>query len=165
MNRLSRIFAGLAATVLLFFALTAPADADTLRRLPRTWLWGPTPTWTNGTTTTPIFFPLSDPMESSGLISVRVSIEMGQDSGNCKMRPALRYSDDGVTWDPAKEIVAAYRTTEGTDYGTTYIDITGLAGTTVRAFVQFGVQVVNEAGAARENCNATIRVEPKEQVR
>lgn len=142
---------------------TAPAFA-TIPRVRGSWLFGPAPVWTDGTTS-PAFRPLSEPLESKGLLSVRISTEMSEDSGNCKIRPALRYSNDGVGWDAAKEIVAGYRTTEGIDWGTTYIDITQLAGTTPRAYVQFGVEVANEAGSAINICNATIRVEAKEPVR
>lgn len=144
-------------------AASAPASAS-IPRVRGSWLFGPAPVWTDGTSN-PAFRPLSEPMESKGLISVRVSTEMSEDSGNCKMRPALRYSNDGIGWDAEKEIVAGYRTTDGIDWGTSYIDITGLAGTTTRAYVQFGVQVANEAGSAINVCNATIRVEPKEPIR
>jgi hypothetical protein len=122
------------------------------------------PVWTDGTTTAK-FHPMSKPIEATGLIAVRVSTEMGEDSGSCKIRPALRYSDDGVTYDTSKEIVATYRITEGIDWGTTYVDITTLAGTTPRAYVQFGVHAANESAGAIQVCNATIRVEPRELVR
>jgi hypothetical protein len=87
---------------------------------------------------------------------------MSEDSGNCKIRPALRYSNDGITWDASKDIVAGYRTTEGIDWGTTYIDIS--VGTTPRAWVQFGVEAANESGSVINVCNATLRIEPKESV-
>lgn len=153
----------LVVAVLVLIATSAGPAFATIPRTKGSWLFGPSPVWTDGSTN-PSFRPLSDPMQAKGLISVRVSTEMSEDSGNCKIRPALRYSNDGITWDADKEIVAGYRTTEGVDWGTTYIDITTLAGTTPRAWVQFGVQAANEAGTAINVCNATLRVEPKEPV-
>ncbi len=160
---MSRLCSAVLAAMVLTVLAAGPANA-TIPRVRGSWLFGPAPVWTDGTAN-PSFRPLSEPMESKSLLSVRVSTEMSEDSGNCKMRPALRYSNDGVTWDAPKEIVSTYRTTEGTDWGTVYIDITQLAGTASRAYVQFGVEVANEAGSAINICNATIRVEPKEPVR
>ena len=159
----SRVVLALIVLIVTVLGATSSAFA-TIPRVRGSWLFGPAPVWTDGTTS-PAFRPLSEALESKGLLSVRISTEMSEDSGNCKMRPALRYSNDGVGWDASKEIVAGYRTTEGIDWGTTYIDITQLAGTTTRAYVQFGVEVANEAGSAINVCNATIRVEPKEPVR
>jgi len=136
----------------------------TIPRVRGSWLFGPYPVWSDGTTN-PAFRPMSDPLESKGILSVRVSTEMSEDSGACKIRPALRYSNNGVDWDPPKEIVAAYRATEGIDWGSTYIDISQIVGTPARAYVQFGVQVANESGTTIQLCNATIRVEPKELIR
>lgn len=84
---------------------------------------------------------------------------VSEDSGSGKMRPALRYSNDASTWDSSKELDAGCRTSEGISWGTSYVDITALAGTTARAWVQFGVEVANESGTRVEVCNATLRVE------
>ena len=157
-----RKLAAVVVAILLLLVVVQPSHAD-LRRLPRSWLFGPTAVWTNGTST-PMFFPLSDVMESAGLTDIRVSTEMRQDSGNCEIRPALRYSDDGITWDASDDLGIAYLTSVGIDPGTTYTDITAL-GSTVRSYLQFGVQVANDSGALIEVCNATLRVEPKQMVR
>jgi hypothetical protein len=122
------------ALALLFLAVLAwPAHAI----IPRTtgaWLFGPMPVWTNGTTSTPgLFHPMSKAIDAKGLISARVSTEMSEDSGNCKMRPALQYSNDGISWDTHKEIVTTFVTTNTIDYGTSYVDLTALAATTPRA--------------------------------
>lgn len=101
-------------------------------------------------------------MSSAGLLNARVSIELGEDSGTCKMRPALRYSDDGVTWGTANYIVSAtYRETNGITYGTAYSDLSGQE--TPKPWIQFGVQVANESAGAIQLCNATLLVEPKEK--
>jgi hypothetical protein len=119
--------------------------------------------WTDGTASD-MWHELSEAMSSAGLINVRVSTEMEEKVGNIEIRPALRYSDDGFTWNTAKEIVATYRTTNGTDVGTSYVDITGLAGTTPHAFVQFGVVAANTSGSSVNIALAEIRIEPKELV-
>lgn len=110
----------LGLTLMLIALVATPAARATLVDAPGAYLL-PKAVWTDGTST-PLFHPLSRPMSSAGWSDARVATSMEQDSGNCKIRPALRYSNDGVTRDSAKEIVASYRTTEGTDYGTTYVD-------------------------------------------
>jgi hypothetical protein len=100
-------------------------------------------------------------MSSAGLINVRVSTEMDETSGNCKVRPALRWSNDGINWDAEVNIVAGYRSTVGIDYGSNYIDITALGSP--KPWVQFGVQAVNTSGTRVEICGATVLVDPKER--
>jgi hypothetical protein len=102
-------------------------------------------------------------MASAGVINVRVSTGLSQSSGNCKIRPALRWSNDGVSWDNDSVIVTTYRSTEGTDFGNTYLDITALG--TPKAWIQFGVEAANTAGTNINLCNATLLVEPKERQR
>jgi hypothetical protein len=142
--------------------LATPGAEMTLTRVTGSWVYGPKAVWTLGTTS-PHFVPLSEPVESAGIINVRVSTEMESNSGDCQLRPALRYSADGVNWDTPKEILAGWRTTNGIDYGQTYIDITALAGTPAKTFVQFGVQARNGSNGAIQLCLASIRVEPKER--
>ncbi len=145
--------------LLVFFALPASA---TLPRTPGSWVFGPTAVWTDGTTTG-IFHPLSAPMPSAGVRLVRVSLEMSQDSGNCKMRPAFRYSNDGIAWDTHKDFGFGYRTSPGIDWGDTYVDISQFVGFPPRAYVQFGVEVANEGGSAINICNAMLRIDPDNQ--
>ena len=130
-----------------------------LRRLSRTWLFGPQAVWTDGTTTA-IFHPMSEPMESAGLLNVRAAVELRQDSGDCEIQAAAQYSDDGVSWTDAVKLIGALQNGNGTTYPSTYTDIT--AAVTVRSYVRFGVNVKNGQAGAIQLCNATIRVEPKE---
>lgn len=109
----------------------------------------------------PIFHPLSEPMSSAGIINVRVSTELAETSGNCKVRPALRWSDDGIGWGSSSTIVATYRTTTGIDYGSSYVDITALG--TPKPWVQFGLEVANSSGTRVEVCNTSLMVDPKER--
>ncbi len=136
----------------------------TLQRVPGSWVYGPKAVWTNGTTSPPLFVPLSEPVESAGLISARLSTDMESNSGDCQIRPALRYSPDGVSWGSPKEIVSAWVSTNGPSYGESYIDLTSLGGTPAKTYVQFGVQTRNGTAGDIQMCLATIRVEPKERL-
>ena len=147
------------AAALFFFLVCSPAWA-TLRRTPGSWLFGPRPVWTDGTSG-PTWHALSEPMSSAGLINLRVSTELDENSGNCKIRPALRWSNDGVAWDADVAIVTTYRTTVGIDYGSGYVDITALG--TPKPWVQFGVEAANNSGTRVEICLAAILVDPKER--
>lgn len=140
--------------------LSSQAALATIRRVPGAWLWGPRAVWTDGTAT-PMFHPMSDAIDTGSVTSARVTLEMDQNTGNCKIRPALRYSSDGINWDSPAYIVVTYRTTAGIDYGSTWLDLTTLA--TPKNWVQFGVQAANNSGAAIEHCNASLMVQPKER--
>ena len=144
--------------LLLVMLLSGPALA-TLRRSAGGWLFGPKVVYTDGSGSA-FFHPLSDPMPSAGILNVRVSIEMDQDTGYCKIRPALRYSADGIIWDNPAAIDTTYLTANGISYGASYVDISGSAKT----WVQFGVQTANDTGGSGfQFCNASLLVEPKER--
>ena len=119
--------------------------------------------WTDGTTTA-LFHPLSEPIATAGLLNVRTSIQLSEQSGTCRIRPALRFSNDAVTWNADVAIDNAtlpYITANSIVYGPTYIDTTTLA--TAGAWVQFGVQAANASAGAIGLCNATLRIEEKEK--
>ncbi len=144
-------------TALIVGTLSHEANA-TLRRTAGSWLFGPEPVWTDGTTN-PTWHALSQPMSSAGLLKVRVSTELEETSANCKIRPAIRWSNDGISWDSDVNLVAGYRTTVGSDFGSTYIDLMALG--TPKPWVQFGVQAANNSGVRVEICRATLLVEPE----
>ncbi len=148
-------------TVLLLAFVFAVGDADaTIRRTPGSWVFGPTTVFSDGTTN-PMFIPLSQGLSSAGMINVRVSTEFAEQSGNCKFRAALRWSDDGITWGSSTNMIAGYTSAPGISYGSTYIDITALG--TPKPWVQFGVEVANVSGSRVELCNATLMIDPKER--
>jgi len=157
MKRLLPLIATLAVLAVLF---ASPNAEGTLRRTPGSWVFGPKVVFSDGTAN-PMFIPLSDGLSSAGLINVRVSTEFAEQSGNCKFRPALRWSDDGITWGAATNMVATYLTAPGITYGSSYIDITALG--TPKPWVQFGVEVANNSGSRVEVCNASIMIDPKEK--
>jgi hypothetical protein len=159
---LPRFRALLLLLVLLACGLAGiPEARATLRRTPGAMLFGPKGVWTDGTTTA-FFQPLSDAIPSAGLINARVTFEMSEDSGYCKMRPAMRSSVDGIGWDASAAIDATWRTSSGIVYGSSYVDLSQIV--TVRQYVQFGVDVANDTGGSGfQFCNATMMVEPKER--
>ena len=159
MSRFHYSFVFAAVLVVAMFFLGE--SRATVRNTSNSWVFGPTPVWSNGSTDTDIFHPLSDPLSSTGVLEVRTSLEMSQNSGYCKIKPAVRYSNDGVSWPDGDKDFGQWRTADGIDFGTTYTDITAL-GVSARAFVQFGVIVRNVSGSRIETCNATLRVERKQ---
>lgn len=152
-------------TIALFVALIGGARAtDVLVRTPGSWFYGPIAMWTAGSTSTPNFFPLSPRMQFNTVSSARVAYQMTNDSGDCKLRAAIRFSNDGVDWDAAEELAATYSDADNEIiYGTSYLDLTAVAGTTPRAWVQFGIETVNRSGSNVVMCSGTLRIEPKER--
>lgn len=145
------------AALLMLTGISFAAHA-TVRKVPGAWLWGPKAVWSDGTAS-PMFHPLSDAIDTGNVTFARATIEMDQDTGNCKIRPAVRYSDDGIAWGAPAAISAGYRTTIGIDYGTTWVDLTSL--TTAKNWVQFGVEVANDGGSGIHHCNATLMIQPR----
>lgn len=144
----------------MLVATYASTAAATIRKVPGAWLWGPRSVWTDGSAS-PMFHPFSDAIDTGSVTFARVTIEMDQDTGNCKIRPALRYSSDGINWDAPAAISATYRTSIGIDYGTVWVDLTGLA--TAKNWVQFGVEAANDSGSSLNLCNASLMVQPRDR--
>lgn len=118
---------------------------------------GPIPAWTVKSTTNWNFFALSPPMSSSGVINVRVSFEMANNSGDCKIRPVLRMSNDGVTWDSPVAIGTATLSDDGTTYGAVFENMA--TTTTAKQLVQFGIEVQNATGSGVELCLVSMRID------
>ena len=142
-------------------ATDAYATDPLLRRTPGSWLYGPESVWTDGNAGGGfLFHPLSEAIGTAGLHYVRVAYQLSQDSGNCQVRPAVRFSDDGVNWDAAKELYSTWQNGNDVTYDPSFVDILNLAGTDAKAWVQFGVQTDNDVGiSTTQFCKATIRVE------
>lgn len=141
-------------------ATDAHATDPLLRRTPGSWLYGPEAVWTDGNAGGGfLFHPLSEAMGTAGLHYVRVAYQLSQDSGNCQLRPAVRFSDDGINWDAAKEVHSTWQNGNDVTYPTGFEDLLNL-GTDAKAWVQFGVQTDNDVGISTiQFCKATIRVE------
>lgn len=144
----------------------AEAANVVLRRTAGAFFWGPRAVWTDGTTTA-IFHPMSEVMTANTLTGVRVSFQLAEPNGStCRIRPAIRFSNDGVTWDPPQALDATnlpYATNEVPVFGTAYVDINSVPSATARSWVQFGIQAANASAGSASTCNATLRLEVKER--
>lgn len=119
--------------------------------------YGPTVVWSSQQTNVWLFHPLSGALPSGGVKKVRVSFEMAQNTGLCKIRPALRMSNDGATWDTPQAIGAATRNSDGITYGAAFEDMSTY--TEAKSFVQYGIEVENDSGSVVESCKATLKVD------
>lgn len=167
MPRVFRFLALVPVAFAVVLGLTSDAAAvdPLLRRSPGAWFYGPTAVWTDATAGGAFMFhPLSEPIPSAGLLGVRVSYQLSEDTGSCQLRAALRYSDDGINWETPKEIYTAWQDGNGVKYQQDYVDIIALSQTPPRTWVQFGVQTDTDTGVnAVHFAKAAIRVEPKQR--
>lgn len=119
--------------------------------------FGPITVWSKRSTTQKLFFPLSSPIPTSGLGSARTSIEMANSTGALKIEPALRTSQDGTGWTTPVTIGTQSRTSDGTTYGDSLVDISATA--TANQLIQLGVLVSNSSGTELQMGLATLRAE------
>lgn len=113
--------------------------------------------WSQKSTSTWIFHPISEAMDSVGLRSVRASFSLEQSTGQLKIRPAIQMSNDGLTWDTPVAIGAATRSTDGTTHGADYTDLS--ATTEAKLFARFGIQCQNESGTDVELGRVTLKID------
>ncbi len=120
--------------------------------------YGPLPVWSAKSTATWLFHPASAPESSTGIKFARPALEVAQSSGAIKVRPAVRYSNDMVTWDSASAIDAANmtQTNNGLKYGS-FTDIE----TGAKLYLQWGVEVCNDSGTATEMALISLRIDRK----
>ena len=118
---------------------------------------GPLSVWSERTTNTWLFFPFSVPINNPAIERVRASFEMQNNSGNAKIRPALRMSNNGLAWDTPVAIGTDTSTANGVTYGDSLEDMG--ATTAGKGFVQFGIQCQNASGALLELCQATLKLD------
>jgi hypothetical protein len=103
------------------------------------------------------------PMSSTGVKYVRVDTELRNRTANAKIRIAARSSDDGVTWSDAQvAIVTTWTQANGITYGTSWIEVAPLF-TTLRAYIQLGVECGGTTANQNELGLASIRVDVKAQ--
>ena len=113
--------------------------------------------WSQKSTSTWLFHPVSEAIESVGVNSVRVSFALEQSTGLIKVRPALQMSNDGLTWDGPQAIGIATRNTDGTTFGDDLVDVS--THTQSKLYVRFGVQAQNDSGTDVELGRVTLRID------
>ena len=123
--------------------------------------YGPFPVWSAKSTSVWVFHPFSPSMDSTRVGDVRASFEMRQDSGNAKIRPAYRLSNDGVTWDSPIAIGGDTLIAEGFHWADAFAALSTLPET--KQFIQWGIQCCNETGTDLEICMATLKLDYEEK--
>lgn len=96
-------------------------------------------------------------LERADVLSVRAAIEMCMSTGNLKIYPALRVSDDGLTWTTPAAIGSHVLTANGVQYHSAFVDVTSTSNT--KRLIQFGVYAVNTSGTAFNLCKASMQVD------
>lgn len=119
---------------------------------------GPTAVWTARGSSTPIFHPLTDWIDTTGLDSARFTLEMRQETGNARLNAAYQYSD---TQDPTANATAASPAVTCVANGITYGAWQSMTSGQ-KLFVRFGANCDQEDGSTNfDACNASIRVDTK----
>ena len=100
---------------------------------------GPISVWSNLTQNSWVFFPMSGILSTTGVDSIRTALELrSATSGNAKIRPSLRCTNDGASWDSPVAIGSLVQTGSGASYDSDYNDMS----TTLKAkaYFQLGVE-------------------------
>lgn len=107
---------------------------------------GPQTVWTgkSDVESASIFHPMSGTLNTAGLETVRVSLQMEQSSGGVKIKPALQTSNDQANWGTPILIGTQSLSANGSSYGAAFTDIKGIAAGS--QFIRFGVIAYNNAG-------------------
>ncbi len=121
--------------------------------------YGPIPVWSKRDDTTWLFFPITEPMDSTDIKMVRASFALDSSTGSVEIRPALRISNDGITWDTPTVIGnPTPRSADGTTWGTAFVNVSSTTQT--KALVQFGIQAKNTTGTTtQDNGMASMKLD------
>ncbi len=119
--------------------------------------FGPIPVWSKKSNSVWLFFPVSDPMDSTSVDEVRASFSLESSTGDLEVRPAFRMSNDGLTWDTPSPIGVATRATDGTTFGSTFVDISVM--TRAKQLIQLGIEAKSNAGNGLENGMASMKAD------
>lgn len=118
---------------------------------------GPIPVWSKKSNSVWLFFPISEVMDSAKIEAIRVSFSLDASTGDLEVRPALRMSNDGVSWDAPVAIGVATRTADGTTYGSAFVDMS--ATTKAKQLAQLGIEAKCGSGSALENGMAGLKAD------
>jgi hypothetical protein len=114
--------------------------------------------WTPKNNTTPIFIPLTGPLDAMDWITVLPSVWIGQSMGDVSVKIWSQYSNDGgLTWADGEALSASWVTSAGWTYGTTAVEIAGTADT-IGTLVRFGLKVKNTSGTGLSYARARVRI-------
>lgn len=105
-------------------------------------------------TSTPIFIPFTGPIEVSDVDKVGIAFELQSISAQLVVGAALRYSDDGVTWDALGSVSAVGATTS--TLGMTYRGFTTTDST--RRFFQVGFKCHSASGSEPDKGTVNLQL-------
>lgn len=106
-------------------------------------------------TSTPIFVPVTSPLTVADIDQVGISFDLQSCSAQLVVGAALRYSDDGITWDALGSVVAvgATTTTLGMNYrGFATVDAT-------RRFFQVGFKCHSATGSEPDKGTVNLQLQ------
>lgn len=104
----------------------------------------------SGGTSTPRFNPITDRLLTSKISEARPRFYVESTSGaNVSIVVAIRYSDDGVTWDAASTVGA----TETSPSGWIYRPFAAVGDT--KRYMQFGASVATTTGSRTESVSVS----------
>ena len=123
----------------------------------RTLIIPPQSVYTKGSTSTALFHPGEQVLETNEVHDLRVSFDLRQNSGDVAVRPGFQMSNDGETWDTAVEFAQDFTTTAGHTYGSEFIHFPSLA--TRKRWVRFGTFARNDATTNVEFARCEMRID------
>jgi hypothetical protein len=106
-------------------------------------------------TSTPIFVPVTGPLSIGDIDQVGISFELVSRSAQLVIGAALRYSDDGVTWDALGSVAAVGATT--TTVGMTHRGFTTTDST--RQFFQVGFKCHSASGSEPDKGSIRLKLQ------
>ena len=121
---------------------------------------GPQSVWTgkSDVESSSIFHPMTGVLNTTGLESVRLSLQMEQSSGGVKIKPAMQVSNDQANWGTPILIGTQSLSANGSSFGATFTDIKGTAAGS--QFIRFGVIAYNNAsGLAVELASVGLKLD------
>lgn len=121
----------------------------------------------NGSTTTEVFTPMTAPISTAAIGSIRASWEQIANSGNVSSRPGYQVSKNGVNWTDLSAVTEGTfvdpgltpRTTAGITYGTTFTSVS--SSLEDFRWIRFGMIAENSTSSNQliEACQSWIRVD------
>ena len=132
----------------------------------RSFNYGPFVVWTDGDTT--VYHPLTPPIETRNIKSVRISLEMCQSTGGITVTPSLDLSNDGVSWGSSSPIqnnatnaAAVTLSADGVTYDDEFVDLS--ATVAQKRLARIGVSVANSGTTGNnELARISLQIETKE---
>lgn len=112
--------------------------------------------WSNGDDTSEVFVPFFE-VSADEVTKVRPRVLLLGSSGDLKVRAAVEYSNDGLTWTDRAGIGAAATTTEGVWQ---YSDV--VTPSTAKRIQRYGVLCTNGTDGVPQSGQVTLAVDVQE---